>query len=78
MPDSRAARKPTNVSLDSRLVAAARELDINLSQACEQGLAARVAEVRAERWRIENRRSIEEWNQWVGRNGLPLGRYRQF
>ena len=78
MSNGRALRKATNVSLDAGLIEAARELDINVSQACEQGLARRVAEVRAERWRDENRAAIEEWNAWIARNGLPLERHRRF
>ncbi len=35
-----AFRKPTNLSLDERLVADAKELGINVSRACEVGLSA--------------------------------------
>jgi antitoxin CcdA len=33
-------RKATNLSLDEKLVAEAKELGVNLSRACEAGLAA--------------------------------------
>ena len=71
-------RKPTNVSLDAALVADARALGINLSRACETGLAAELKAARERQWREENRASIDGWNEWVRVNGLPLARYRQF
>lgn len=71
-------RKPTNVSLDAALVADAKALGINLSRACEMGLAAELKAERERQWREENRASIDDWNEWVRVNGLPLARYRQF
>ena len=71
-------RKPTNVSLDAALVADAKALGINLSRACETGLAAELKAARERQWREENRASIDGWNEWVRVNGLPLARYRQF
>lgn len=71
-------RKPTNVSLDPELVAQAREHDINVSRACEAGLAAKVREARKKRWVAENWEAIQGWNKWVDENGLPLAKYRQF
>lgn len=72
------ARRATNVSLDSNLLDAAKELGINLSRACERGLTEQVAETRAERWLAENRDALDYWNDYVEKNGLPLARYRQF
>jgi antitoxin CcdA len=66
------------VSLDASLIEEARRLDINISKACEQGLAQTVAKTRAERWREENKGAIAYWNKWVEENGLPLEEYRQF
>ena len=71
-------RKPTNVSLDAELVAEAREHGINLSRACEAGLAEQVREARKKRWVEENRESIQGWNEWVAEHGLPLAKYRPF
>jgi antitoxin CcdA len=73
-----AVRKPTNVSLDITLVEKARELGINISRACEDGLEKQVAKDSAERWREENREAIEHWNAYVEEHGLPLARYRTF
>jgi antitoxin CcdA len=73
-----ALRKPTNVSLDSQLLREARELDINVSRACEQGLSKAIKTAREEQWLAENAEAIASSNEWVERNGLPLARYRQF
>lgn len=73
-----AKRQPTNVSLDSELVEAAKELGVNLSRACERGLAEQVSSARRERWLAENREAIESSNRYVEEHGLPLARYRLF
>lgn len=73
-----APRRATNVSLPADLIEEARSLNVNISKACETGLAKEVAKSRADRWREENRSAIEYWNRWVEENGLPLEEYRQF
>lgn len=71
-------RRATNVSLPSELIEEARQLDINISQACERGLEEQVRRIRSEKWIEENREAIDYWNGWVEENGLPLAQYRQF
>lgn len=71
-------KKATNISLPQALVSEARSLGISLSQACERGLSAAIAEARADRWLDENRNAIEAWNRHTETHGLPLGRFRQF
>jgi len=71
-------RKATNISLDLGLLEQARALDINISRACERGLAAQIAETRAERWRAENAEALASSNEYIERNGLPLSGFRQF
>lgn len=71
-------RRATNVSLGRELLAEARELGINVSQACERGLATTIAEKRAERWLEENREALDASNAWVEANGLPLAGKRLF
>ena len=73
-----ASRRPTNVSLSSDLIEEARRLDINISQACEQGLEEQVRKALREAWLEENREAIEASNAWVEKHGLPLAKYRQF
>lgn len=77
-PARSSLRRATNVSLDQSLVEAARELDINLSRACEQGLAKEIKAVREARWREENAEAIQAWNDYVAEHGLPLAKYRKF
>ena len=74
----KSARRATNVSLDSAHLAEARELGINISQACERGLVETLAEERARRWKEENREAMEGWNRYVEEHGLPLEDLRLF
>jgi antitoxin CcdA len=71
-------RKATNVTLPEPLLKEARALGVSLSQACERGLAASVAEARAQRWLRDNRDAIDAWNEYVEQHGLPLSEFRQF
>jgi len=71
-------RRPTNISLDSAMIDDARELGINISRACEEGLAKQISEERGRRWLEENREAIESSNAWVEKHGLPLAKYRPF
>lgn len=71
-------RKPTNLSLDSAIVAEAKELGISLSQAAESGIAAAVARAKADLWKRENAEAIQATNEYVEQNGLPLAKHRLF
>ena len=73
-----ANKKATNVSLAEALLAEARELRINISQAAEAGVAKAVAEKRAELWVAENAKAFDCWNAYIEKNGLPLAKYRSF
>lgn len=73
-----AQRKSTNLFLDARIVAEAKNLDINISRVAEASIASAVAEEKARLWKIENREAIESLNDYVEKNGLPLEKYRQF
>lgn len=71
-------RKATNVSLTTALLAEAKSLRINVSQAAEAGLARAVAEKRAELWLAANREALDSSNAFVEKNGLPLAHHRKF
>ncbi|WP_201861937.1 type II toxin-antitoxin system CcdA family antitoxin [Microvirga soli] len=71
-------RRPTNVTLLVELVAEAKALNINVSQACERGLAHSVVEARRARWLEDNKDAIEAYNDMIERDGLPLDEFRQF
>jgi antitoxin CcdA len=64
--------------LNGRLLSEARALGINISRACDRGLAMQIAEERARRWLDENKAALESSNAFVERHGVPLARYRQF
>lgn len=72
------SKRATNVSLRADLIDEAKKLDINISEACERGLAEQVASMRREAWLRENREAIESSNAYVEKHGLPLARYRLF
>jgi antitoxin CcdA len=72
------ARKPTNLSIDSDLLEEARQLNINLSRAAENGLSIAVLQAKAEKWKMENAEALKSSNAYVDKHGLPLDEYRQF
>ena len=75
---TRAPRRPSlNVPLDQSLVVAARELGIDVSRACELGLAREIKAAREARWREENAEAISSSNSYVKEHGLPLANYRR-
>jgi antitoxin CcdA len=73
-----APKRATNVSLRAELIDEAKRLGINVSEACEQGLAQEVARSRREAWLEENLPALEAWNAWVREHGIPYAEYRQF
>ena len=54
MAHAQAPKRATNISLAESLLAEAKQLRINISQAAEAGVARAVAEKRAELWVAEN------------------------
>lgn len=71
-------RKPTNVSLDVGILQEAKALEVNVSRACERGLAQAVAEARRARWLEENSAALDAANSFVEKRGIPLARHRKF
>lgn len=75
---SQSARKAANLSLSAELVSSARELNINISRAAEDGIARAVKAERERLWREENAEAIRLENEYVEKHGLPFAKYRQF
>lgn len=75
---SNSPKKATNVTLPEALHSEAKSLQINVSDAAEDGLLRAVAQKRAAVWLEANRLAIESSNQFVERQGLPLSSYREF
>ena len=71
-------RKSVNLSIDTGIVAAAREAGVNLSQVSEAALRAAAQKVQDEKWQEDNREWIAANNAWVEKHGLPLEKYRMF
>jgi antitoxin CcdA len=84
MPDTRppfdasAPKRVANVSLNSDLLEQAKALGVNVSRACERGLAAQIAELREKRWLDENRAALASSNAYVEAHGLPLAKHRPY
>ena len=77
-PTATPRKRATNVSLREDLVTEARQLGISVSNACEEGLAKAVKAEKERRWVEENAEAIRSYNEWIAKNGVPLGRYRRF
>ena len=73
-----APKKPTNLSVNSDLLKKSKALNINLSATLEQALREKLAETEANKWKKENKRAIEAYNDFVEENGLFADEHRQF
>jgi antitoxin CcdA len=71
-------KKPVNLSINSELLAAARELNINLSATMETALAEAVKRVRRERCLEENQDAISAYNERVDSEGVFSDGLRKF
>jgi len=76
--DTNAPKKPTNLSLNSDLLAKTRELNINLSATLEQALKHELAHAQAEKWSKANQAAIRAYNTFVEDNGCFSDEYRPF
>jgi len=72
------AKRATNVSVRSDLLAAAREAGINLSATLERALAEDLAALKRKQWREENREAIAAYNEYVEENGTFSDGVRSF
>lgn len=75
---SQAGKKPVNLSINASLLAAAKLLNINLSETLENSLTALLVQRARELWQAENNEAIEAHNQFVERHGLWSDGIRQF
>ena len=73
-----APKRATNLSLNSKVLDAARELGMNLSQTVDALLVEEVRKRYWERWNVENQQAIADYNARIEREGLPLAKYRSF
>ncbi len=72
----KAPKKATNLSLNAKVLEAAKELGMNLSQTVDVLLANEVKRRYWEKWRDDNREAFEAYNERIRKDGLPLAKYR--
>ncbi len=73
-----APKKATNLTLNAKVLAMAREMGMNVSQTVDTLLAAEVQRLYWEQWNEENREAVAEYNARIASEGLPLAKYRTF
>ena len=76
--DTQAPKKPTNVSINSDLLAKAKDLKINLSSTLEAALVELVSAKQRELWRHQNKNAIEAYNHLVDEHGAFSDDLRSF
>ena len=73
-----APKRATNLSLNAKVLDAARDLGLNLSATVDALLAEEVRKRYWARWNEENKAAIAHYNARIAQEGLPLARYRTF
>ncbi|MBK9443119.1 MAG: type II toxin-antitoxin system CcdA family antitoxin [Comamonadaceae bacterium] len=72
------AKRPTNLSLSVDVLEAAKSLDINISQSCDNYLRELVLQKQTSRWKAEHADFVAAYNATVEAEGLPLDNWRSF
>ena len=73
-----APKRAIKLSLNSKVLEMAREMDLNISQTVDALLTEEVLKRYWERWQHDNAEAITAYNARIEREGLPLARYRSF
>lgn len=68
-------KKATNLSLNTGLLEAARELGLNLSQTVNTLLADEVKRRYWAKWNEDNKEAISAYNDRIAQHGLTLAKY---
>ena len=71
-------RQATSLSLDPALLSEAQSLDVELSHAAETGISKALQVERERLWLADNAGAIEDYNDYIEKNGPPLDEYRTF
>lgn len=74
----RAAKKATNLSVNSDLLQQAKELKINLSQSLEEYLTQKIIEKKSQEWLLQNQDAINDYNERVSGRGVFSDGLRRF
>lgn len=73
-----APKRAINLSLNSKVLDLAREMDMNISQTVDALLTEAVLKRYWERWQQDNAEAIAHYNARIEREGLFSDRYRTF
>ncbi len=73
-----APKRPTNLSLNSKVLDLAKQLGINLSQLVDAYLEEEVRRRLRERWLERNRDGIEQYNARIEKEGTFSRQWRTF
>lgn len=76
--DIGAPKKATNLSVNSDLLSQAKKLGINVSALLEESLAEKVKRLKADAWKRENQKAIQEYNEHVLAHGTFGDQVRTF
>jgi len=74
--DSKATKKPTNLSVNSDLLSRARKMNINLSATLEKALVAEIKDAEKQKWLKRNKKSMAALNNLAEQKGLFSDSYR--
>jgi antitoxin CcdA len=74
--DQSAPKKPTNLSINSDLLAKAKSLKLNLSATLEKALADEVRRAQRDQWLKKNQDAIAASNRLADEKGLFADSYR--
>ena len=72
------SKKATNLSLSTDVLEAAKDLEINISQVCDNYLRELVWREQQRKWREDHADFIAAYNATVETEGLPLDEWRSF
>ena len=76
--DSKASKKPTNLSVNSDLLSRARKMKINLSATLEKALIIEIKKAEKEKWLKRNKKAIDALNHLAEQKGLFSDSFREF
>lgn len=65
-------RKAVNLTLDTGIVATARELGLNLSQISEGAIRAATQQARERKWEEEHAPRMDAFAAWLDEHGMPF------
>ena len=69
-------KKATNLSLNAKVLEAARDMGLNLSQTVDTLLADEVKRRYWVKWNEDNQEAMAAYNERIAKHGLPLAKYR--